>query len=188
MLIDKHLISKLKKGDAFTQKAFYKKYFGYIMGIGVRYLPREEALEATQDIFLKIFKNIGKYDTERDLKKWISSISINECIDRFRKNKKRKNEASLEDELDSNIAFINVEINETLDAEYILKLIDKINKYHKTVFLLYVVDGYSHKEISELLNININTSRWHLAEARKEIRPLIEKYYLADESGTGKYY
>ena len=173
-------------GDAYSQKAFYKHYFGYVMAICVRYLPREEALEACQDVFLKVFKNIDKFQVDRDLKKWMSSITINECIDRIRKNKKNLNETYLE-EVESNITYLNVEITENLDTEYILKLIDKINVDHKTVFLLYVVDGYSHKEISEKLNININTSRWHLAEARKAIIPLIQQHYL-NESEPGKYY
>ena len=86
-----------------------------------------------------------------------------------------------------NIAYLNTEINEELDAELIMKIIDRLDEKFKTFFLLYVVDGYSHRQIGEMLNININTSKWILSEARKKLKPLIQKHYF-NESEQGKYY
>lgn len=188
LVVDKKVITNLMNEDAATQKSFYRQYFGYLMSICLRYMhDKDDALEVCQDVFLKVFQKIAKYDSSRDFKKWLSSITINACIDALRKRKKRLSEDSLEEDIHENIAFINLDVNEKMDAEAILKLINKINPKHKTVFLLYAVDGYSHKEISEMLEINPSTSRWHLAEARKELQPLITKHYLND-TATGKYY
>ncbi len=187
-IIKNQLVTNLINEDAATQKAFYKKYFGYVMSICLRYLnDREDALEICQDIFLKVFQNISKYDVARDFKKWIASIAINACIDKLRKDKNKLKINDIDGDEVSNISFINFDVSDRMDAEYILKLIDRIKPQHKTIFLLYAVDGYSHKEISEMLEINVNTSRWHLAQARKELQPLIKKEYL-DESRAGKYY
>lgn len=185
---DVNIITNLMNEDSKTQKEFYKAHFGHIMGTCRRYLNNpDEALEACQDVFLKVFKNISKYDNKRDIKKWIGSIAINECIDRLRSKKKQFADQTVDYEEASNITYLNTEISEQLDAEIILKIINRLDEKYKTVFLLYVVDGYSHREIGDLLSISNNTSKWLLTEARKKLKPLIQKHYF-DESESGKYY
>lgn len=189
-VIDKKVIINLINEDAKTQREFYERYFGIVMGTCRRYLSNhDEALEACQDVFLKVFKNISKFNAERDIKKWMGTIAINECIDRLRSKKKKFIEDTLnyEESKADNIAYLNTEINEQLDAELILKIINRLDDKYKTVFLLYVVDGYSHREIGEILEISNNTSKWLLTEARKKLKPLIQKHYF-NEPEAGKYY
>ncbi len=181
MIIEEQLIFDLINEDAYTQKAFYQRHFGYVMSICRRYFNnQEDALEVCQDVFFKIFKNIAKYDMNRDFKKWVSSITINTCIDRIRKENKKYS-----DNYDkyTDISTLDPlseysDILEELDAEDIMKLIHQIDQKHKTVFLLYVVEGFNHKEIGKKLKMSENTSKWHLAQARKKLIPLIEKHYL----------
>ena len=181
MIIEEQLIFDLISEDTHTQEAFYKRHFGYVMAVCRRYLNnQEDALEACQDVFLKVFKNISKYDMNRDLKKWVGSIAINTCIDRIRKDNKKfsENYDKYTDVSTLDPLSEYSEILEELDAKDIMRLINKIGEKHKTVFLLYVVDGYNHKEIGKLLKMSENTSKWHVAQARKKLIPIIEKYYL----------
>lgn len=189
MAIERAEISKLIEKDAHAQKTFYKTYFGYVMSICVRYLNKEEALEACQDVFIKIFNNISKYDSNRPLKKWMSTITINECIDRTRKHKKFVHRfLSIEETTVQNGLEHAIELKEDLDVKYILQLINSIKQEHKTVFLMYVVDGFSHQEIADKLTMKVSTSRWHLAQARKQLQPLVQQHYLEDAPKQRKYH
>jgi RNA polymerase sigma-70 factor (ECF subfamily) len=154
--------------DIKAQEILYKRFHGYAMSIAMRYAhSEEEALEILNDSFLKIFRNIQKLDNHQSFTAWMKRIVINTAIDSCRKSKKFQKHESLE-----NISESSVEITvlESMSAEDIMKIVQSLPGVLRIVFNLFVVEGYSHKEIAEKLEIAEGTSRAHLSIANRKLR------------------
>jgi RNA polymerase sigma-70 factor (ECF subfamily) len=161
------------KGDANSQKALYKSFYGYAMSICMRYsINREEATEVLNDGFLKVFTKLNKYDPTRSFKGWLRKIMINTALDNYRHNLKHYYQQDLETSPDV-AASGNVLAN--MAYEEIVGLVQKLSPAYRTVFNLYVMDGYSHEEIAEMLDISIGTSKSNLFKARENLRMLLKK-------------
>lgn len=135
------------------------------MQICLRYTKNEDdATEVLNNGFLKVFRNIHKYEPAKaGLYTWMRIIVINSCIDFIKQKAKIKNQ-ELEE---ANEVQISPEVIEKMDALQLLHLIRRLPLATQAVFNLYVMEGYNHKEIGDLLNIGEGTSKWHLSEARK---------------------
>jgi RNA polymerase sigma factor (sigma-70 family) len=162
-----------KKGK--SQELLYKRFFGYALKMALIYNSnRDNALEIVNDSFVKVFSQIYRFDNSVPFKSWLGKIVINTSIDRFRKN--RRHVQSDNGELfmipDTSPGVIN-----RLTAEEIMKLLDQLPEVQRIVFSLHEIEGYSHDEISELLNIPDNTSRVYLTRARKKMRDLFQVYF-----------
>lgn len=174
---DKDLINGCRKEHRLAQKILYERYFGKMLGIAMRYTKqREEAVEILNAAFMKVFTSLNRYTDNNNLAGWIAKIVFNCSIDHVRRHTKYRKVMNFEIERDAPV--LNDCIN-TLHIEDIFKLIQKLPTASRTVFCLYVVDGYKHKEVAEMLNITVGTSKWHLANARKELQRLI---YLQDQA------
>jgi RNA polymerase sigma factor (sigma-70 family) len=177
MNLSKKQADKLVKGciknDRTAQEALYRLFHADMLRVCLNYLPDKElAKEAFNGGFLKVFRSIQNFDEKKgDLGGWIRKIMIHTAIDVCRSELKFNN-ASLDKDDDE--FFISPEILEKLYFEDILKKIRALPFATQTVFNLSVIDGYSHKEISEQLSISEGTSRWHLSEAKKQLRHLLE--------------
>ncbi len=157
------------------QKVLYKLYFSYGKSICLRYSSnKEDAEEVLNDGFMKVFKHIHKYDRMKPFKAWFRTILVNTCIDFYRKKDKLNYEFD-----DVRYEGIYQEENafERLAADDILAMVQKLSPSYRTVFLLYAVDGYSHKEIADLLNINEVTSRTNFLKARNKLQVMIKDSY-----------
>lgn len=157
-----------------AQEELYKLFYAEMLRLCYRYLKTDElAKEALNSGFLKAFQNIANFDAAKgELQVWIKTIMIRTCIDLNRKELTfllKNADAAHEDEY-----FISPSILEKLYAEDLFKSIRQLPANTQTVFNLYVIDGYSHKEIGEQLNIGESTSRWHLTEAKKQLRTLLK--------------
>jgi RNA polymerase sigma factor (sigma-70 family) len=177
MNLTKAQAEKLVKGcinnDRTAQEALYKLFHGEMLRVCYTYLPAEAlAKEAFNTGFLKVFKSISNFDNEKgELGGWIRKIMIYTAIDLCRKELKFTTLISpVQDDDDS---FIAPNILDKLYFEDILKHIRTLPAATQTVFNLSVLDGFSHKEIGEQLNISEGTSRWHLAEAKRKLRELL---------------
>lgn len=137
----------------------------------MRYTKNEDdAVEVLNNGFLKVFLNINKYEPLRaSLYTWIRTIVINSCID-FIKQKERIKHYSLDE---ASEVYINTDIIEKMDSLKLLNLIRQLTPALQAVFNLYVMEGYGHKEIGNLLGISEGTSKWHLSEARKKLQQMI---------------
>jgi RNA polymerase sigma-70 factor, ECF subfamily len=169
------IINSCLKGVESAQKALYKMYFGYGKSICLRYASnREDAEEVLNDGFMKVFKYLPKYDRSKSFKGWFRTILVNTCIDYYRKKDKLLYEYD-----DTRIEGIYQEENafEMLAAEDILSMVQKLSPSYRTVFLMYAVDGYSHKEIAEQLNINEVTSRTNFLKARNKLQVMIKESF-----------
>ena len=168
------LVQGCIKNDRTAQEALYKLFHADMLRICYSYLPDKElAKEAFNSGFLKVFQSIQNFDIEKgELGGWIRKIMIHTSIDVCRKELKFNTLTTpVKDEDDF---FISPAILEKLYFEDILLNIRTLPRATQIVFILSVIDGFTHKEISGQLKISEGTSRWHLAEAKRKLRLLLE--------------
>ena len=138
----------------------------------------DDALEVTNDGFLKVFKTIGKFSPKYDnfeasLISWIKSIMIYAAIDNFRKNNRYNHQLDIE-EVHYNIKDNDESSIDRMSYKEIVEMVQKLSPVYRTVFNLYVIDGYKHEEIATQLNITVGTSKSNLAKARINIQKLLK--------------
>lgn len=158
-----------------AQEALYKLFHADMLRVCSSYLPDKElAKEAFNMGFLKVFQSIQNFDIDKgELGGWIRKIMIFTAIDLCRKELKFNALTLVENDHEDDF-FIPASALEKMYYEDILAKIRTLPYATQTVFNLYEVDGFSHKEIGEQLNISEGTSRWHLAEAKKKLRTLLD--------------
>jgi RNA polymerase sigma factor (sigma-70 family) len=185
MNVSKKEAVKLVKGcinnDRTAQEALYKLFHADMLRVCYSYLPEKElAKEAFNLGFLKVFQSIQNFDIDKgELGGWIRKIMIYTSIDLCRKELKFS--TGKVTDLDDDEYFIAPSILEKLYFEDILANIRKLPRATQAIFNLAVLDGFSHKEIGEQLNISEGTSRWHLAEAKRKLRELLGPEGMKEE-------
>ena len=179
MTISLQLINDCARGDRKAQFQLYKSCYPILMGTCLRYRKnQDEAAEVLNIGFMKILTNISKYKESVPFEAWIRRIMINTLIDDFRKNRKVKELIEYTDFEHEEIFTESVDFNtadQLFDAEQIELLIQKLPPMSQKVFNLYAIDGYSHKEIGDMLGISDGTSKWHLSSARKKLQELMHQ-------------
>ena len=174
MRIDE-IIEACKKGDRQGQKALYDLYAPKLMGICLRYCKqREDAEDVLCNGMHNILTKIHQYTGEGNFEGWMKRVMINECLMHLRKKKIRFDEITDYMHLEAS----NLSIEEKLIYDDVLKLLDLLPTGYRTVFIMYVIDGYKHREIAEKLDISINTSKSQLILAKKRLQEIVEKKYL----------
>ncbi|MBT8220194.1 MAG: sigma-70 family RNA polymerase sigma factor [Bacteroidia bacterium] len=170
------IIRACKKRDRSGQKALYDRYAPQMMSICMRYCRhREDAEDVLCQGMFRILDKIDQYTGKGNFEGWMKRIIINECLMHLRKKKLRYEE--IDDTIQIESDAISVE--EQLIYRDVLKLLDQLPTGYRTVFSLYVIDGYKHKEIAEKLGISINTSKSQLILAKKRLRSIVLNQYLA---------
>ncbi|QJD94783.1 RNA polymerase sigma factor [Mucilaginibacter robiniae] len=165
------LIRHCKTGNLRHQEILYKQYYGYAMGISLRYsINRDDTLEAVNDAFIKIFNMLHTYDAERPFKAWIRRIIVNTAIDRRRKDLKFQLHTTIDDAVQ--VSFTDTTIA-SLNAKNILELLDKLPPLQRAIFNLYEIDGYNHDEIAVLLSVPASSCRVYLSRAKEKLRKLL---------------
>jgi RNA polymerase sigma factor (sigma-70 family) len=168
------IINGCKKGDRKAQEKLYKNYYRAMMTVCLRYTRSDEdAVEVLNNGFLKVFRNIQRYESmQASLYTWIRTIIINSCLDFIKQKQKLEKLSSLNENAE---AHIDPEVISKIKTAELLAQVRKLAPATQAVFNLYVVEGYNHKEIGEMLNISEGTSKWHLSEARKNLQQLINE-------------
>lgn len=170
------LISYCKKGNLRYQELLYKQFYGYALGICIRYLGnRDDALEAANDSFIKVFKSIASFNEDNDFKPWFRKILVNTSLDYKRKSMRFSEAIELTDTL---VQTTHVSVIDKLSAQDILSLMKHLNEMQRTVFNLYEIDGYSHKEIGSMLNIPESSSRTYLTRAKQALQQLLTAHSI----------
>jgi RNA polymerase sigma factor (sigma-70 family) len=165
------LVRQCKRGDLKHQEMLYKQFYGYAMGIGLRYSAnRDDALEAVNDAFIKVFNTIKSFDEKLPFKPWLRKVIVNTAIDRRRKNLRHLAEADLDEAVFIATPALAVS---NLNANDILTMMQLLPEVNRVVFNLYEIDGYSHEEISMMLNIAASSSRVYLGRAKERLRKMI---------------
>jgi RNA polymerase sigma-70 factor (ECF subfamily) len=181
MNIQPQLIALCIKRDRKAEYELYKNTYSYLMSICLRYTrDKDTASEVLNMGFLKILNNLEKYNLAIPFKVWVRKIMVNTLIDEYRKHKREKESLTYVEEYYDSTDFS--EANEALakiDVQQIYVLINDLPEATRQVFNLFVIDGYSHREISEMLGISEGTSKWHLSAARQKLKEqIIEKNIL----------
>ncbi len=169
------LIKACGEGDNTAFKKIYDKHSPTMYSICLRYMKNEdEAKDALQEGFIKVYKNIKKFTFSGSFEGWMKRIFVNTSIEQIRKRRKHLDVG----EININDIKLTSKIETgTMDAEKMMSLVHQLPDGYKTVFNMFVVDGYSHKEISEHLGINENTSKSQLFKARKHLQVWLKDWF-----------
>lgn len=167
-LLNDDLIEACVRNDRRAQEKLYKSYCGAMLTLCISYTKNEEdAIEVLQDGFLKVFQQINRFDSSKSsLYTWIRTIVLRTAIDFLRKRNQKPEPVEWKEVYDPPV---NAEAIQRMSSEELLFLLRKLPATTRAVFNLYVVEGYNHREIGELLEMSEGTSKWHLSEARKNL-------------------
>lgn len=172
MLYDTHILNLCIKGDRQAQNTLYQSLSPVLLAICRRYLKvHTEAEDILVETFVKIFQNLPKFNHAGSFEGWCKRIAVNECLMHLRK---RKNFA-LSIEYAQFVPENSIEVHDQMSYNELILLLDELPIGYRTIFNLYVIEGYKHKEIAEQLGISINTSKSQLIHAKKRLKTLIKK-------------
>lgn len=162
---EEELIAGCRKGKASAQRGLYDRLAPKMLGVCLRYIKdREEAEHVMIGSIVKVFDKLEQFKGDGSFEGWVRRIIVNDCLMYIRKNRNM----SLETDIDTLRESPNFgAIDDILQVEDLMKLIKELPVGYGTVFNLYAIEGYSHAEISKMLDINENTSKSQLSRARK---------------------
>lgn len=165
MDIEKELIEGCKKGNRQSFESLYKKYAGRLLAIAMRYsFTTFEAEDILQEAFIKIFNSIKSYEYKGSFEGWLKRIVVTTAINHYHKNKIKQSQTDLyytEEEGEDVVDIIS-----KMSTDELLEIIQTLPDGYRMIFNMYVIEGYTHKEISELLSISEGTSKSQLAKGR----------------------
>ncbi len=167
----KKLIIKCKKQNIKAQGELYQQFSSTLFGLCLKYSSNyAEAQDNLQDAFMTIFEKIKQYNGKGSFEGWLKRIVINTALQRYRKN----SVLSVIKNDDFITETIHIEANETPSLDFLLSIIQQLPDRYRLVFNLYVLDNYTHKEISKMLNISVGTSKSNLSRSRLILKEKIE--------------
>ncbi len=164
---EQKLITGCKKGETWAQKQVYELYASAMFSVCVRYVSdRETARDLLQDGFIKIFTKADTFSEIGSFAGWIRRIFVTTALEYLRQNKALLESSSLDD-VDYLIENEDVSVLDKISSDDLMNCVSNLPNGYRTVFNLYALEGYSHAEIAEMLNISENTSRSQFMRARK---------------------
>ncbi|MEM1326717.1 MAG: RNA polymerase sigma factor [Bacteroidota bacterium] len=172
-LTEQQAISRAKANDPKAQQWIYNRFAPQMLGVCRRYVKStEDAEDVMVEAFFKVLSKLKQFSGNGSFEGWIRRVMVNESLMFLRKNHALKEATDLE-----NIDLPETRISalEELKAQDILRLLDDLPIGYRTVFNLYVIEGYKHREIAEELDISINTSKSQLIYAKKRMQELLRK-------------
>ncbi|PHN01041.1 RNA polymerase sigma factor [Flavilitoribacter nigricans] len=179
------IIKACRQGEESAQFALYERYYSYALTVSLHYCRnRDEAEEVVQDAFVKVFRSLEQFDVHQPFKPWLRTITVRTAINHFRAG--RKADKILGMEAVQKMPGVENKALNTLAEEEIYRLLQLLPPAYRLVFNLYVLEGYNHPEIAELLGISVGTSKSNLAKARRKLqkwsapffRPIRNSYTL----------
>ena len=182
----KRLIKGCIKGKEKDCKTFYHRYHSFLMSICLRYArDREEAKDILQIGFVRIFKNLHQYNHSGSLQGWMKRIMINESINFFKRVNKENKTSYHDDMMQIGMEHNHVtsaKVFDKLAYEELLELVHSLSPAYRTVFNLFVIEDYSHKEIADRLNITESTSKSNLVRARAILKEKVLAKQMSEEN------
>ncbi|MCR9065511.1 MAG: RNA polymerase sigma factor [Cytophagales bacterium] len=168
-----HILDRCMSGNEKAQNELFKLFFSYAKSVCLRYSSNaEDAKDILNKGFMKVFKNLEKYDSSYPFKAWLRTIMVNTALNHYRDNKKFNQEINLDG---YEQVVYDEDVIGQISAEEILALVQKLPPAYRTVFVMHVVDGYNHREIGEIIGINEGTSRSNYSKARIKLQVMIQK-------------
>lgn len=168
------LVNNCIKGDPKAQRTLFERYAPKMLGVCLRYADsQEQAEDVLQDAFIKVFTKLDHYSGDGSLEGWIRRIIVNTSLDQIRKNAKFMTNVSVDD-VEYKLDF-DGQILSSLMEKDLLQLINDMPVGYRTVFNMFAIEGYSHKEIAEELSITENTSKSQYSRAKAYLRTKVEE-------------
>lgn len=172
IISDSDLIKECINGSRKMQELLYNRFAPKMYAVCMRYSGNsDDAQDLLQEGFVKVFKNLEKYRGDGSFEGWIRRIFVNTSIEYFRRKVKLTNISETQE-----MTIEDKEWNalDTMAEKDIIKIIQELSPGYRQVFNMYVIEGYSHKEISEILGISEGTSKSQLARAKVILKKIIE--------------
>lgn len=180
MIIEDRLIQQCIKGDRKAQLRLYDLCYSYMMSICIRYCRDQQEAGARLNLaFLKVLQNLHQFDQQGKFKAWVSKITLRSIIDEYRTHQKHYEMHAYQGQPMSENGWHHPEVNhiiEEINATHLMMLIQQLAPVEKQVFNLFAIDGYTHKEIADILGISEGTSKWHVHEARKKLKESLLRF------------
>jgi RNA polymerase sigma factor (sigma-70 family) len=168
------LIKGCIDGDRRMQEALYNRFSPRMYAVCLRYAGNaEEAEDILQEGFIKIFKKLDTFRSEGSFEGWIRRIFVNTAIEHFRRKRYLQTVSEKEE---NTIEGKDISVLDKMAAKDIMALIKELSPGYRTVFNMYVVEGYTHKEIADMLNISEGTSKSQLSRAKVILQGLVKKH------------
>jgi RNA polymerase sigma-70 factor (ECF subfamily) len=169
---EKHLIAACKEGDRKAQKQLYETYSGKMMGVCLRYCKdRETAKDLLHDGFLKVFSHIDDFESKGSFEGWVRRIMVNTALEHLRKQVDEGYSQQIEEAY--SLSSSDLGVLEKMQAEELVAIIQRLPDTYRSVFNLFVVEGYSHKEIAQAMNITESSSRVYLTRAKQLLQEML---------------
>lgn len=178
-MTEEQIIEGCKAQERNAQKALYDKYARTMYGVCLRYsIDENAAKDLLQDGYIKVFANIQSFEGRGSFEGWMKRIFVNLALENIRKNKTITHNTELaEDIIDNTVDEDNADV---IPVDELLKMIKSLPEGYATVFNLYAIEDYSHKEIAEMLNISEGTSRSQYVRARQALQVKVKEYLKAE--------
>jgi RNA polymerase sigma-70 factor (ECF subfamily) len=171
---DNTLVIECVKCNPKAQRLLFDRFASKMLTVCLRYAKdTADAEDVLQEGFVKIFSKLSDFKMEGSLEGWIRRIMVNTSLDAIRRNKKYLTDAKLED-VEYKISHLD-SASDQLQADDLMKLVHSLPEGYKVVFNLFAIEGYSHKEIADLLGVSENTSKSQYSRARAHLRMKLEK-------------
>lgn len=177
-LSDMDLVRRSSDGEPRARELLYKRFFSFAMSICIRYTKDQyEAMEIVNDSFMKVLGNISEYDGSKPFRAWYGRILINSAVDNYRRNSRRQSVQLLLNDQKTAEEVEDPPVHSELSAKDILSLFSCLPENYRMIFNLYEIEGYSHDEIAQLLEISASASRTILSRAKKMLRELYKRNF-----------
>ncbi len=174
MISESDLIEGCIRGDRKMQYELYERYAPKMYGVCLRYAANaEEAEDILQEGFIKVYKKISSYRGDGSFEGWIRRIFVNTAIEHFRKKTYLQ---PITEQEESTIEGKYLSVLDSLAEKDIIQLVQQLSPGYRTVFNMYVIEGYTHKQIAEALGISEGTSKSQLSRAKLILQDLVKKY------------
>ena len=182
------LLAACLRQERVAQRRLYGQFHGFALSVCQRYArDRDQAMEAANDGFLKVFRDVGRFDTQRhpddlpgSFRAWLKRIMVHTAIDHYRANERHQHQQELDD-VTLNHAAHGATPLDTLSYDELLALVQRLPPAYRTVFNLSVIDGFSHEEIAARLHISVGTSKSNLFKARAHLRTMLAKCTMLEK-------
>jgi RNA polymerase sigma factor (sigma-70 family) len=169
------LIADCQRGDRIAQKQLYNLYAGKMMGVCLRYCKdREKAKDLLHDGFLKVYSHIDSFESKGSFEGWVRRIMINTALEYLRKQSDEGYHLEIEEAF--SLTNGDYSVLEKLQAEEIIEVIQQLPAVYRIVFNLYVIEGYSHKEIAKEMQLTESSSRVYLTRAKQLLQEKLMAY------------
>ena len=180
------LIKSCKEGDLYSFEILVSNYEKAVYNIAYRMVQNEEdAFDLSQEIFLKVYKAIHKFDEKSKFSTWIYRVATNTCLDFLRKSKKRQNIVSLDANIgsdDKDDLFMQIEdkdanthdiVERKFKNQELIEALNKLSPEHRIVIVLKDIQGLSHEEIAKALKLNVGTVKSRISRARENLKKIL---------------